>query len=245
MIEIRDLRRAFGGVVALDGVSLRIGEGERRAIIGPNGAGKTTLFNVLTGELPPSGGAVRLRGHDITALRPWERARLGLARMYQRNELFAPLTARENVALSLGARAGPYRPFIAPPPSEYLAADQLLEQVGLGGRERVAAQALSHGERRQLELALALAQRPGVLLLDEPTAGMSPAETARITELIGGLARALTILIVEHDMDVVFALADRISVMHEGRVIADGSAAQVRGDARVNDVYLGKAVAAT
>ncbi|HEV8470905.1 MAG TPA: ABC transporter ATP-binding protein [Candidatus Limnocylindria bacterium] len=245
MIEIRDLRRAFGGVVALDGVSLAIGEGERRAIIGPNGAGKTTLFNVLTGELPPSGGAVRLRGKDITTLRPWQRARLGLARMYQRNELFAPLSARENVALSLGARAGPYRPFVARPRSDYLAADQLLEEVGLLGREHVAAQALSHGERRQLELALVLAQRPRVLLLDEPTAGMSPAETARITELIGGLGRALTILIVEHDMDVVFRLADRVSVLHEGRVIADGSASEIRGDVRVNEVYLGKALAVT
>jgi branched-chain amino acid transport system ATP-binding protein len=242
MIEIRELRRAFGGVVALDGVSLSMIEGERRAVIGPNGAGKTTLINVLTGEIPPTGGTVRLAGQDITRLRPWQRARLGLAHVYQRTELFAPLSARENVALAVGARRGPYRVFRAPPRSEYAEADTMLERVGLAGREGVAVRALSHGERRQLELAVALAQRPRVLLLDEPTAGMSPAETARIAELVAGLDRALTILIVEHDMDVVFRLADRVSVLHEGRVIADGTAAEVRGDARVHDVYLGKAV---
>jgi len=242
MIEVRDLRRSFGGVKALDGVTLTVGDGERRAIIGPNGAGKTTLFNVLTGELSPTGGEVRLAGVEITRLRPWRRARLGLARVYQRTELFAPLSARENVALAVAARAGPYRVFRAPPRSEYSAADTLLERVGLAGRENAAARILSHGERRQLELAVALAQRPRVLLLDEPTAGMSPAETARITELISSLDRALTILIVEHDMDVVFRLADRITVLHEGRVIADGTVSEIRGDVRVHDVYLGKAV---
>ena len=242
LIEVRGLSRSFGGVRALDGVSFAVQPGERRAVIGPNGAGKTTLFNVLTGELPPSGGAVRMAGDDITRLRPWQRARRGLARMYQRNELFAPLAARENVALAVAAHAGPYRFVGAPPPAEARAADELLTRVGLAGRETVAARALSHGERRQLELAVALAQSPRVLLLDEPTAGMSPAETARITELIAGLDRTLTLLIVEHDMDVVFRLADRVSVLHEGRVIADGTAADVRGDTRVNEVYLGKTV---
>ena len=242
MIEVRDLRRAFGGVVALDGVSLTLAEGERRAVIGPNGAGKTTLINALAGETAPTGGTIRLAGRDITRLRSWQRARLGLAHVYQRTELFAPLSARDNVALAVAARRGPYRVFRAPPRSERSEADAVLERVGLGGREGVAARALSHGERRQLELAVALAQRPRVVLLDEPTAGMSPLETARITELIAGLDRALTILIVEHDMDVVFRLADRVTVLHEGRVIADGTAADVRGDVRVHDVYLGKAV---
>jgi branched-chain amino acid transport system ATP-binding protein len=243
VIEIRELRRAFGGVVALDGVSLKIAEGERRAIIGPNGAGKTTLINILAGEIPPTAGAVRLAGQDITRLRSWQRARLGLAHVYQRTELFSPLSARENVALAVGAGRGPYRVFRAPPRSEYAEADAMLERVGLAGRESVLARALSHGERRQLELAVALAQRPRVLLLDEPTAGMSPVETARITELVAGLDRALTILIVEHDMDVVFRLAERITVLHEGRVIAEGTPAQVRGDTLVNEVYLGKVVA--
>jgi branched-chain amino acid transport system ATP-binding protein len=242
MIEVRALERSFGGVRAVAGVTLSVKEGERRAVIGPNGAGKTTLFNVLTGEIAPSAGTVHLGGEDVTRLAPWQRARRGLARMYQRNELFAALSARENVALSVAARTGPYR-LAGSPASVDRAAEAVLERVGLAGRERVAARELSHGERRQLELAISLAQRPRVLLLDEPTAGMSPAETERITALIAGLERALTILIVEHDMDVVFRLADRVSVLHEGRVIADGTAAEVRGDVRVNEVYLGKALA--
>jgi branched-chain amino acid transport system ATP-binding protein len=242
MIEIRELRRAFGGVVALDGVSLTVAEGERRAVIGPNGAGKTTLINLLAGEIAPIGGAVRLAGRDVTRLRSWQRARLGLAHVYQRTELFSPLSARDNVALAVAARRGPYRVFRAPPRSEYADADAMLGRVGLAGREDVVVRALSHGERRQLELAVALAQSPRLLLLDEPTAGMSPVETARITELVAGLDRALTIVIVEHDMDVVFRLADRITVLHEGRVIAEGTAAEVRGDVRVHDVYLGKAL---
>ena len=243
MIEVRELERSFGGVRAIAGVTLSVKEGERRAVIGPNGAGKTTLFNVLTGEIAPSAGTVHLSGEDVTRLAPWQRARRGLARMYQRNELFATLSARDNVALALAARTGPYRRFARAPASGDRAAETVLERVGLAGRELVAARELSHGERRQLELAISLAQRPRVLLLDEPTAGMSPAETARITALIAGLDRALTILIVEHDMDVVFRLADRVSVLHEGRVIADGTAAEVRGDVRVNEVYLGKALA--
>lgn len=243
MIETRELRREFGGIKALAGVTLKVAEGERRAIIGPNGAGKTTLFNVLTGELEPTAGEVRLAGEDITGRRPHELARRGVARMYQRNELFDPLPARDNVALAVAAAAGPYRPFTSPPNSERRAADDLLDRVGLGARAAVPARALSHGERRQLELAVALARGPRVLLLDEPTAGMSPAETGRITELIASLDRALTLVIVEHDMDVVFRLAERITVLHEGRVIADGTPSEVRGDTLVNEVYLGKVVA--
>ncbi len=243
MIETRDLRREFGGIKALAGVTLKVAEGERRAIIGPNGAGKTTLFNVLTGELEPTAGEVRLAGEDVTRLRPHELARRGVARMYQRNELFDPLPARDNVALAVAAAAGPYRPFRSPPASELVAAEELLQRVGLGARAAVAARALSHGERRQLELAVALARRPRVLLLDEPTAGMSPAETGRITELIRSLDRSLTLVIVEHDMDVVFRLAERITVLHEGRIIAEGTPAEVRGDTLVNEVYLGKVVA--
>jgi len=244
MIDVRELRRTFGGIRALDGVTLTVPSGQRLAVIGPNGAGKTTLFNVLTGELAPTSGAVQLDGEDIGGLPPWQRARRGIGRMYQRNELFDPLSARENVALAVGAQAGPFRPFRSPPHAERAAADRLLDRVGLGARADVPPRDLSHGERRQLELAVTLAREPRVLLLDEPTAGMSPAETARIVELIAGLERSLTVLIVEHDMDVVFRLADRIAVLHEGRVIADGTPDAVRGDRQVHDVYLGKAVEA-
>jgi len=242
VIDVRDLRRSFGGITALDGVTLSVAEGERRALIGPNGAGKTTLFNVLTGEIAPTGGTVRLAGEDVTGRRTFELARRGLARMYQRNELFDPLPARDNVAIALAAKAGPYH-FGRGPAGEDRAADEVLARVGLDGAGGTPARALSHGQRRQLELAVALAAGPRVLLLDEPTAGMSPAETARITELIAALERSLTLVIVEHDMDVVFRLADRITVLHEGKVIADGTPAQVRGDTLVNEVYLGKVIA--
>jgi len=243
LIATEGLRREFGGVIALAGVTLTIADGERHAIIGPNGAGKTTLFNILTGELAPTSGSVRLGNADVTGLHPNQLARRGLARVYQRNELFDPLSARENVSLALRASRGPYRPFTTPPRGERAAADALLERVGLDDRADTRARSLSHGERRQLELALALALRPRVLLLDEPTAGMSPAETARIVALLASLERAMTIVVVEHDMDVVFRLAERITVLHEGRVIAQGTPEEVRADTQVNEVYLGKVLA--
>jgi branched-chain amino acid transport system ATP-binding protein len=244
VIDIRDLRRDFGGIRALAGVDLRVEAGERRAVIGPNGAGKTTLFNVLTGELRATAGSMRLGDTALGSLTTWQRARLGLVRMYQRNELFDPLSALDNVLLSIGSLGGAFRPFRSPAPSERTEAEAVLERVGLADRRSVPARILSHGERRQLELGLALARRPAVLLLYEPTAGMSPAETERIAALIAGLDRSLTVLIVEHDMDVVFRLADRITVLHEGRAIAEGTPDQIRGDRLVHDVYLGKAVEA-
>ena len=244
MIEIHDLRRDFGGIRALAGVDLRVAAGERHAVIGPNGAGKSTLFNVLTGELRATGGTMRMADTDLARLTTWQRARLGLARMYQRNELFDPLSARENVLLSILSLHGAYRPLRSPERADLVSADVVLEQVRLAGRETTPAGALSHGERRQLELALALARRPRVLLLDEPTAGMSPAETEQIAALIDSLDRSLTLIIVEHDMDVVFRLADRITVLHEGRPIASGTPDEIRSDTQVHDVYLGKTVEA-
>jgi branched-chain amino acid transport system ATP-binding protein len=242
VIEIGALRRDFGGIKALAGVDLRVPAGERRAVIGPNGAGKTTLFNVLTGELGATGGTMRLGGTDLGRLSTWKRARLGLARMYQRNELFDPLSVRDNVLLASSSLGGAYRPLRSPSSAEVAQAAEVLATVGLAERAEVPARALSHGERRQLELALALARRPRVLLLDEPTAGMSPAETERITQLVAGLDRSLTLLIVEHDMDVVFRLAHRITVLHEGRAIAEGTPDEIRGDRQVHDVYLGKQI---
>lgn len=241
-LQTRDLARHYGAIRAVDGVSLTIPEGERRAVIGPNGAGKTTLFDLLTGEVAPSSGAVLLRGTDVTGLPTWGLVRRGIVRMYQRSQLFASLSARENVLLSIAAPRGPYRLSPAASPDDLAEARRVLQSVGLGDREDVTPSKLSHGERRQLELAVALARRPSILLLDEPTAGMSNAETTMIVELIGRLDRTLTLLIVEHDMDVVFRVADRITVMHEGRVVADGPPEQLRGDRVVNEVYLGRTV---
>ncbi len=237
-LVVTDLARRFGGVRALDGVSLSIEEGERRGVIGPNGAGKTTLFNVLSGELAPSGGRVEFFGAEVTGEPTWRLARRGLARVYQRTELCAALSAIENVQLALPRTRGASA--LARRDAQLgESARDVLARVGLEERAASRAAALSHGERRQLELAVALAMQPRLLLLDEPTAGMSPAETARIVELVAALPREITLLIVEHDMDVVFRLADRVTVLHEGRVIADGAPATVRADARVREVYLG------
>ncbi len=241
-VEVRDLQMQFGALVALAGITLAVEAGERRALIGPNGAGKTTLFHILSGELRPTAGSVRLLGHEVTHLPPETRARLGLGRTFQRNNLFGRLTVRENVRLAVQVRRGvaaqPFRPADAYPG---VTADTtaLLNRVGLADRGADPVAQLSYGEQRQLELALALATAPRLLLLDEPTAGMSPAETARMVEMLAGLDRSITLVIIEHDMDVVQALADNITVMHLGQLLAGGPAAAVRADPRVQAVYLG------
>jgi branched-chain amino acid transport system ATP-binding protein len=238
ILAVRDLAKHFGGVHALSAVSFEVDEGERRALIGPNGAGKTTLFNVLSGELAPTSGRVELFGQDMTGFSTWRLARRGVARVYQRTELCGGVSARQNVELALLRHRG-ISPLRAVNRDVSRSAEALLSRVGLAERAELLAHALSHGERRQLELAVALATEPRLLLLDEPTAGMSPADTVRIVELISALPRSLTLLIVEHDMDVVFRLAERITVLHEGRVIAEGAPPDVRADARVREVYLG------
>ncbi len=242
VLATRHLTRRFGGVVALNGVALEVNAGERHAIIGPNGAGKTTLFNVISGEMLPSSGQVLLDSRPITGLAPHRIATLGLSRTFQRNNLLLNLTAMENVRLAVQAHTDATRRWFAP--VERLndlreAALVLLTRVGLDGRGAAPARTLSHGEQRQLELAIALAGRPRVLLLDEPTSGMSPAETAGMTSLLATLDREHTLVIIEHDMDVVFAVADRVTVLHLGEVLARGSPDDVRGNPIVQNVYLG------
>jgi branched-chain amino acid transport system ATP-binding protein len=242
VLATRRLTRRFGGVLALNDVALEVDAGERHAIIGPNGAGKTTLFNVISGELLPSSGQVLLDGRPITGLAPHRIATLGLARTFQRNNLLLNLTVLENVRLAAQAHTTATRRWFASTErlSDLLeAAQALLARVGLDGRATAPARTLSHGEQRQLELAIALAGRPRVLLLDEPTSGMSPAETAGMTALLSTLGRAHTLVIIEHDMDVVFAVADRVTVLHLGEVLVRGAPQEVRGNPRVQDVYLG------
>jgi branched-chain amino acid transport system ATP-binding protein len=236
------LTRRFGGVIAVNDVSLDVAAGERHAVIGPNGAGKTTLFNLISGELVPSSGHVRLGDHPITGLAPNKIATQGLARTFQRNNLLQNLEAVENVRLAVQAHTTATRRLLTPTGrlrDLREAALILLARVGLEERASLPARVLSYGEQRQLELAVALAGRPRVVLLDEPTAGMSPAETAGMTSLLSRLGREQTLVIIEHDMDVVFAIADRITVLHLGEVIATGTPDEVRGHPRVQEVYLG------
>jgi branched-chain amino acid transport system ATP-binding protein len=242
-LRVENLARNFGGLRAINGVSLRVAPGERRAIIGPNGAGKTTLFNLISGELIPHGGRVYFEEQDITRMPAYARARHGLARTFQRNNLFLNLTVFENVRLAVQCCAGISGNALRPADQYFAVSDKtaaLLRQLGLWDYRTTLARHLSHGFQRQLEFALALATEPRILLLDEPTAGMSPAETASTVESLRALPRELTLLIIEHDMDVIFALADRITALHYGQVIADGSAEEVRNNPRVLEIYLGE-----
>ncbi len=241
-LAVDHLAKNFGGVTALAGVSLEIGVGERRVLLGPNGAGKTTLFHAISGNVMPSSGRIRLFGQDITLLKPDRRARLGLARTFQITNLFARLTALDSVLLAIGGAHGHPLQLLRPMSSDrglYDRAHGLLEQWGLAETARRIVRNLSYGEQRLLELVLALAGEPRLLLLDEPTAGLSPAETARVVAMVQLLPRDMTILIIEHDMDVAFELADRIAVMHQGRLIAEGDEAAIRANRQVTEIYLG------
>jgi branched-chain amino acid transport system ATP-binding protein len=246
LLEVRGLTKRFGGLVAANRVDLRVAEGETHAIIGPNGAGKTTLINQLAGDLRPDAGMVRFAGQDITHLAAPARSRLGLARSFQITRIFQDFTALDNVALAVQAHAGSSFRFWRPAQSDPALrepARRVLESVGLGARADVLAATLAHGEQRQLEIALALATRPRLLLLDEPVAGMGLEESLRMIELLGALKGSHTILLVEHDMDAVWALADRISVMVYGRIIASGRPEDIRANAEVRQAYLGEDVA--
>ena len=241
---LADVSKAFGGIVAVDGVSLQVRPGERRAILGPNGAGKTTLFHLISGELPPTAGRILLFGRDVTRLPPHRRAALGMARTYQITNLFPQLTVLQNCLLAVQGLS-PVKLHLHRALHRYPAlferAHAVLAAVGLSDRAAELVRHLSHGEQRQLEIALALAGSPKLLLLDEPTAGLSPAESSLMTALLKTLDSDITLLIIEHDMDVAFALTQQITVLHYGRVIADGLADEVRADPLVQQIYLGGA----
>ena len=236
------LQKRFGGVTATDNVSLAITRGEVHALIGPNGAGKTTLIAQLTGQLRPDAGRIHFAGRDITSLSTPARVRLGLARSFQITSVLQDFTALDNVALAVQAHQGHSFRFWKPARRDAALRDPAMAalcDVGLGARAEVLAAQLSHGEQRQLEIAMALASNPIMLLLDEPMAGMGPDESARLVAYLKTLKGTRTILLVEHDMDAVFALADRISVLVYGRVIATDAPAAIRTNADVRQAYLG------
>ncbi len=244
VLETRHLSKSFGGVRAVADVDLVMRRGEIRALIGPNGAGKTTFFNVLTGQLRPDAGEVRFKGERLSGLSPHAVCRRGIGRTFQITATFASLSALENVQVALLAhRRRTYAVFARAAVLEVDAARALLVQVGLGNQADRHARVLAYGDLKKLELAMALANDPELLLLDEPTAGMAPAERGALMALTQRIARErdLTVLFTEHDMDVVFAVADRIMVLHQGRVIAEGAPAEVRAHPEVQRVYLGEA----
>jgi branched-chain amino acid transport system ATP-binding protein len=243
LLRVENLVRRFGGIVATDNLSLDVARGELHAIIGPNGAGKTTLISQLTGQLLPDSGTIRFANQDITGLPAYRRSALGLARSFQITSLLLDFTALDNVALAAQAHDGHSFHFWRSARAErHLreAALAALERVGLGSRAETLVSKLSHGEQRELELAVALATKPQLLLLDEPMAGLGITESARMVKLLQELRREVTIVLVEHDMDAVFALADRITVLVYGRVIASDAPAAIRANEEVRRAYLGE-----
>ena len=242
MLEVDGLRKSFGGVHAVRDVSLRVSGGELLALIGPNGAGKSTCFNMLNGQLRPDSGTVRLAGRDITGLPPRRVWRLGVGRTFQITATFGSLSVLENVQMALLSHArrllGLWRPVSAEDPAPALA---LLARVGMTNQAERPCGVLAYGDLKRVELAIALANAPRLLLMDEPTAGMAPAERVALMALTAGIAResGIAVLFTEHDMDVVFAHADRLLVLDRGAILAEGSPAEVRENPRVREVYLG------
>lgn len=243
LLKVENLAKRFGGIVATDDLMFDVGEGELHAVIGPNGAGKTTLIAQLSGQLIADSGRIRFAGHDITRLPPHKRSRLGLARSFQITSLFLDLSVLDNVALAVQAHAGHSFFFwrnVRLETGLRQAAREALARVGLSERADWPASALSHGEHRLLELAMALAGQPRMLLLDEPMAGLGPEESARMVAMLRELKKQYTILLVEHDMEAVFALASRITVLVYGRVIASGAPDDIRSNDEVREAYLGE-----
>ncbi len=243
MLEVRGVRKSFDGFLAVNNASVTVERGQIAAIIGPNGAGKTTLFNLITGHLRPDAGAVLLEGRDVTGLAPHDVCRLGMGRSFQRTNIFPKLTVYQNVQAAFLSHRGRGRNLWARVDNLYRdETEALLASIGLRERAGEVSGFLSHGGQKQLELGIALASEPSLLLLDEPTAGMSVTETRETIRLVVRIARerGLTLLFTEHDMEVVFSIAQKITVLHQGRIIADGAPAAVRADPEVRRVYLGE-----
>ena len=247
MLSVKNISKRFGGVVAVDGVDLDVTAGEVHALIGPNGAGKTTLIGQISGSLPTDSGEIRFLGESIAGLPQHDRVKAGLARSYQITSIFRRFSVLDNVALAVQARSGSSFSFWRPVAREtglFEEARLIVREINLEGRESVMASTLAHGEQRALEVGLALATQPKLLLLDEPMAGMGPEESQRMIGLIQRVRSRVTVLLVEHDMDAVFRLADRISVMVNGRLIATDIAEKIRMNEEVRRAYLGDEVAA-
>jgi branched-chain amino acid transport system ATP-binding protein len=242
LLQLQGVGKSYGGFHAVDDVSLTVHAGERHAVIGPNGAGKTTLFNLVAGTLRVTSGRVVLNGRDVTRAGEHSRARAGVGRTFQHSSLFTTQTCAENVALAVRRCIGLGTSLRVPTKARGELTRQvadLIERVGLTDRAGDLVGDLSHGERRQLEVAMALAGDPALLLFDEPTAGMSPSESGQFTRLVQALPRTLTVLLIEHDLDVVFSVADRVSVLATGRLLEQGPPDQIRNSPQVEAVYLG------
>jgi branched-chain amino acid transport system ATP-binding protein len=241
ILRLRGIGRRFGGVTAVSDVDLTVRPGERRAILGPNGAGKTTLFNVISGEFPPSTGSVELFGRDLSAAPARTRARMGLSRTFQTSRLFGGLSVEDNLYLAvLGVHDGHLRPVRSRADSELRERGRAMAQaVGLGDRLDMLVAELSHGEQRQLEVGMARAAEPKLMMLDEPAAGLSRAERVQLTERLLSLDPAITLILIEHDMDVALRVAEWVTMMHDGRVIVEGTPADIRADETVHALYLG------
>jgi branched-chain amino acid transport system ATP-binding protein len=240
-LQIANLKKSFGGLPAINDVSFEVAAGERRLIIGPNGAGKTTFFNLITGDLARDAGSIRLLGREVSRLAPHRRAHLGLARTYQIITLFPKDSLEHNVALSLlGLSKARWNSFASLQKySFYESARQVLAQVGLEALARRPLAEVPYGDQRRVEIAMALAQRPKLLLLDEPLAGLSREERVAVKQLIAAIPRDVTVVMIEHDMDTALDMAERITVLHYGRVIVEGTRAEVVADPRTREVYLG------
>jgi branched-chain amino acid transport system ATP-binding protein len=244
ILRLRGVGRRFGGVQAVRGVDLDVFPGERRAILGPNGAGKTTLFNLVSGEFPPTAGSIELFGRDVTRQPARKRAHAGLTRTYQTSRLFLGLNVEDNLYLAvLGVRGSHLRPMRLPDRDGPMRARarELAEQVGLASQLGTLVGSLSHGEQRQLEVAMARAGDPKLMMLDEPAAGLSRGERVLLTELLLQLDRQITLVLIEHDMDVALTVAERVTMMHEGRVVVVGTPDEIRANQLGHDLYLGKA----